>query len=200
MTKQEQIDDLLKKLQEAYEIIADLKKAKDADFEKSPLYQRMRRDLILTEKLKDYEDMFRRQNRTDMELAAQNKQLLDDNRLLCQEHDFEYWVGLSNPRLGDYFALRKLENENIELRAKMAAKDEIIEHLKSILAGEDISTPAHRTPTGRPKIDDATKKRIRKLYREGWTMKEISEAEGVSKGFVCQTCKGIERKKKEKGE
>lgn len=171
--------------------IAEMTKAKDDDFTHSAIYAEMRRELLLANTLKKYEERFRLQHKKDFKLLEEYKKLLEDNRVLCMAHDTEYWIGLSDIRIGDFYAIRHMESEILDLKAALAAKEEVIEHLKSILAGEDISAPEKKAPNGRPRIDDATKKRIRKMYREGWTMKEISIAEGVSKGFVCQTCKGV---------
>lgn len=199
MARQSQISELKERLRIYEESmarqdkkIAEMIKAKDDDFTHSTIYAEMRRELLLADTLKQHEDRFRRQYKADFKLLDENKKLLEDNKALCMAHDAEYWIGLSDARIGDYYAIRHMESEILDLKAALAAKEEVIEHLKSILAGEDLGAPEKKAPSGRPRIDDATKKRIRKMYREGWTMKDISLAEGVSKGFVCQTCKGIQ--------
>ena len=207
MTKQQQIDELRKQLENAYSMIDDcnkrmveMVKKKDDDFTDSPLYRDMKRELILANKLKDYENRFRSQNTTAMQLYRENRILSEDNKRLCAEHDISYWEGLTDHDYFDSRAYDKLLKEKTDLEASLAAKDTIISYLKAILAGEE-PTPPEMKPSGKPKkIDDATVRRIRKLYREGWTMQQISVAEGVSKGFISQSCKGVKRNKKEKSE
>ena len=94
----------------------------------------------------------------------------------------------------DEIAERKVRKEIEDLKAALEAKDIVIEHLKQIIAGEEPSLAPHKN--GRPKkIDDATQKRVRKLRREGWTMQQIADAEGISKGSVAGILKAAGIKK-----
>ena len=61
-------------------------------------------------------------------------------------------------------------------------------HFKDLLAGKDPIAPKE-TVMGRKPIPDDQKKRIRAYRRKGWTVKEISEMEGVSIGSVSSICK-----------
>ncbi len=193
MTKQEQINDLYDKLHAAYDEINALKQAKSKDFETSPLYQQMHRELLLATTIKEHEDRFRREIRTDLRLQQEILTLRRDNKELCKAHDEDYWEGISyRPSDRDY---ERQERELTDLRAALAAKDAVIERLKAIIAGEE-PKPPKSNPVGHPrKIDDAAIKRIRKYRKDGWTMQQIADAEGISKGSVCAICKDTNNKK-----
>ncbi|MBR1744054.1 MAG: helix-turn-helix transcriptional regulator [Lachnospiraceae bacterium] len=197
MTKKEQehMEQLRAELASCYEEIRKMQKNADKNFENSPKFRNMRIDLALATTLRDYEDRFRREHKADLELMARLKKLEDDNRALCQAHDVDYWIGLGSVRHWDYSAYENMEKELARLRAEVAAKDEVINHLKSIIAGEEPESPGEKRSAGRPKTDDVTVKRIRKYRRAGWTIRQIAAQEGISTGTVSEICKGIKPSK-----
>ena len=169
-------------------------KAKDDDFSHSTVYMEMKRELLLADTLKDREGALKRQIFANAKMLDEMKKLRDDNRDLCREHDVDYWPGITSFNGWDMRDAQRAEQRIMELEAALAAKDKIIEHLKTIIAGED-PTPTPANPVGSPKkIDEETKKRARRLRREGWTLQQIAESEGISKGSVCAICKGIKKK------
>lgn len=203
MTKQQQIDQLtyLNKLLE--ENIKTLEKkveamiaAKDDDFSHSTVYMEMRRELLLADTLKDREGMLRRHILMDQKAYDEYKKVLADNRELCREHGVEYWIGIANRDKWDELDAQRAQREIAELKAALEAKDAVIEHLKVVAAGGEPSPAEHKN--GRPRtIDEATQKRVRRLRREGWTLQQIADAEGMSKGSVALITKGTKKKAKE---
>ena len=91
---------------------------------------------------------------------------------------------------------KQLEKEILELKAKVKAKDLIIGHLKDVLSGIDPAAPKEKI-LGRKPVPEDQKKRIRKYRKDGYTIKEIADMEGVSLGAVSNICKGIKKRKKE---
>ena len=193
MTKQQQIGKLEKELQEAYKTIEELNKAVDEGFHASNEYKRMQEEiktLRLTEKLaKQHREL---EIRSDKRLKEEIRQLRDDNMELCAEHGKEYWEGMTDR--WDVKEMRELESKIVDLEAKVAAKDVIIEHYKDLLGGRDPLAPKEKVMGRRP-IPEEQKKRIRKYRRDGYTLKEISGMEGVSIGAVSNLCKGLFKKK-----
>lgn len=164
----------------------ELMNAKDDDFTGSIVYNEMKRELLLADTLKDWEGRLRRKIYMDEAALSEYKKIIADNRELCKEHGVEYWVGIAGKSKWDELEAQKAEREIRELKAALEAKDAVIAHLKTVAAGGDPS-PAATSHVGRPaKIDEATKKRILKLRREGWSMKQIADSEGVSKGSVAR--------------
>ncbi len=202
VTKKEQelVRGLQASLESAYQQIHEMQKNADKNFENSPKYRNMRIDLTLATTLREYEDRFRKEHKNNAEILERIKKLEDDNKALCEEHDVEYWVGLGDVRRWDYKAYEEMEKELIALRAELAAKNDVISHLKAIIAGEEPDRPEQTKPAGRPKTDDATIKRVRKYRRQGWTIRQIAAYEGISTGMVSQICKGIVVKKTSEGE
>lgn len=189
MTKQQQIDDLNERLKESYEAYQKLSQKKDDDFTDSTIYKEMQRELLLAQTLSEFEGKIRRQIQTDMTLYEENKRLRKDNEELCKSHDAKYWEGFSNYNGWDFLDRKKADREILKLKAALAAKDAVIEHLKYIIAGEEPS-PAPANPVGHPRtIDEETKARVRKYRRQGWTMQQIANAEGISKGSVSAIVK-----------
>lgn len=190
MTKQEQIEQLEEQLKEAYEIIRELKKDADEGFKASPEYKRMQEEiksLTLSQTLAEQE--IESKIRSDKRLFEQIQKIREDNITLCAEHGVDYWEGLTRI---DRWAERDFEKKIADLEAKIAAKDIIIEHLKDLLGGRDPLAPKE-TVMGRKPVPDEQKKRIRSYRQKGWTLKEISEMEGVSIGAVSGICKGIKK-------
>lgn len=184
MTKQEQIDRLTAQVAELCNVISELRREADRGFEASPEYRRMKTELLLAGKVKDYEDRIRREKKADLKLLEEVRSLREDNRRLCEAlGEDEYRIGMTR----GYFDRDGLEAQILNLKASLAAKEEIISHLKAILAGEDPETP--KAPVmGKPRIDEETRKRVRKFRRAGWTMSQIADAEGISKGSVHAIC------------
>ena len=91
--------------------------------------------------------------------------------------------------------------ENKKLQGMLDAKEDVIQYYRRIMASEDavlkdVITEAKNTRkrTGRPRvINDKMKTRIRKLRREGLTIREIASKEGVSIGTVTEICKNINK-------
>lgn len=194
MTKQQRIEQLEKRLEEAYEIIRQLKQDADEGFKASPEYNRMEQEiksLSLSQSLAEQE--IERKIRSDKRLFEKIKKIREDNIALCAEHGIDYWEGLTQI---DRWAERNFEKKITDLEAKVAAKDIIIEHLKDLLGGRDPLAPKE-TVMGRKPVPDEQKKRIRSYRRKGWTLREIAEMEGVSIGAVSGICKGIKGKKQQ---
>ena len=178
----------------------EMRSAKNDDFSQSPLYREMKHELLLADKLKDIEHRLRRQALTDERTLEQIKKIREDNVELCREHGIDYWEGIASRDKYDDPDRIRAEREILELKAALAAKDQVIEHLKVIISGEE-PTPAPANPIGHPtRIDDETRKRVRKLRRQGWTMQQIADAEGISKGSVANIIKelpqGVQRTNK----
>ena len=184
MTKQEQIDRLTAQVEELCNVINELRREADRGFEASPEYRRMKTELLLADKVKYYEDRIRWEKKADLRMLEEVRRLREDNRRLSEAlGEEEYRVGMTR----GYFDRDRLEEQVLDLKASLEAKDEIISHLKAILAGEDPETP--KPPVmGKPRIDDETRKRVRKFRRAGWTMSQIADAEGISKGSVHAIC------------
>lgn len=194
MTKQQRIEQLEEQLEEAYEIIRQLKKDADEGFAASLECKRMQEEvksLTLSQSLAEQE--IERKIRSDKRLFEQIRKIREDNIALCAEHGVDYWEGLTQI---DRWAERDFEKKISDLEAKIAAKDIVIEHLKDLLGGRDPLAPKE-TVMGRKPVPDEQKKRIRSYRRKGWTLKEIAEMEGVSIGAVSGICKGVKGKKQQ---
>ena len=194
MTKQQRIEQLEEQLEEAYEIIRQMKKDADEGFKASPEYNRMEQEiksLALSQSLAEHH--IESEIRSDRRLMQEIKKIREDNIALCAEHDVDYWEGITQI---DRWTERDFEKKIAALEAKIAAKDVIIEHLKDLLGGRDPLAPKE-TVMGRKPVPDEQKKRIRSYRRKGWKLKEISELEGVSIGAVSGICKGIKGKNKQ---
>ena len=197
MTKQQRIEQLEEQLDEAYEIIRQMKKDADEGFKASPEYKRMEQEiknLTLSQSLAEHH--IESEIRSDRRLMQEIKKIREDNIALCAEHGIEYWEGLTQVDRWDTRDVRDLEKKITDLEAKIAAKDIIIEHLKDLLGGRDPLAPKE-TVMGRKPVPDEQKKRIRSYRRKGWTLREIAEMEGVSIGAVSGICKGIKCKKQQ---
>lgn len=197
MTKQQQIEQLEKQLKEAYEMVRQVKKDADEGFKASPEYKRMEQEiksLTLMQSLS--ERHIETEIRSDRRLLEQVQKIREDNMALCEEHGIEYWEGLTQIDRWATRDIRDLEKKVTDLEAKVAAKDVIIEHLKDLLGGRDPLAPKE-TVMGRKPVPNEQKKRIRSYRRKGWTLKEISDMEGVSIGAVSGICKDIKVKKKQ---
>ena len=191
MTKQQQIEKLEQELNAAYDTIEQLRKDADKGFLSSPEYHRMKQDLHFYELSYDMANKrIETEVKSDRRLLDQIKKIRDDNVSLCAEHGIEYWEGIADTdRRKD---IQDLEKKILDLEAKAAAKDIIIEHLKDLLAGRDPDEPKE-TVMGRRPIPEDVRKRIRSYRKRGFTIKEISEMEGVSIGAVSGICKGIRK-------
>ena len=101
----------------------------------------------------------------------------------------------------------RMAAENRKLKAKLEEKEKAILYYRSLVRDQIGKDPeeitaeivsnatSERKPAGRPRtIDDKTKARIRKLRREGLTVREIASREGVSVGAVTGICKSVNRK------
>ena len=187
MTKQQEIDRLTQQVEKLYEVISELRKQADEGFEASPEYQRMKRELLLADKVGDYEERFRREKKAELQLQRELMRLREDNRRMCEENGIEeYRSGMMHDSRED-FEFSRLESEILDLKARLLAKDEVISHLKTVLAGEDPEAPRPAI-MGKPRIPEETRKRVRKLKRQGWTMSQIADAEGISKSTVHSIC------------
>ena len=191
MTKQQRIEQLEEQLEEAYEIIRQMKRDTDKGFKASPEYKRMEqeiRGLTLSQSLAEHH--IESEIRSDRRLMQEIKKIREDNIALCAEHGVDYWEGLTQI---DRWTERDFEKKIANLEAKVAAKDIIIEHLKDLLGGRDPLAPKE-TVMGRRPVPDDQKKRIRSYRQKGWTLREIAEMEGVSIGTVSGICNGIKGK------
>ncbi|MCR5488357.1 MAG: hypothetical protein K6F35_12670 [Lachnospiraceae bacterium] len=191
MSRQDEAHILREELSEAYALINHLQQQSNTDFESSPEYKRMKQEihaLKLSESLA--EQHIETGIRQDRRLIEEIKKIREDNVELCAEHGAEYWEGITRIYKQDYKDIRDMEKKIIDLESKIVAKDVIIEHFKDLLAGRDPLAPKE-TVMGRKPIPDDQKKRIRAYRRKGWTVKEISEMEGVSIGSVSSICKDI---------
>lgn len=198
MTKQQRIEQLEEQLEEAYEIIRQMKKDAEEGFKASPEYNRMEQEiksLSLSQSLAEHH--IESEIRSDRRLLELVQKIREDNIALCAEHGIEYWEGLTQVDRWDTRDVRDLEKKITDLEAKVAAKDIIIEHLKDLLGGRDPLAPKEKV-MGRKPVPDDQKKRIRSYRQKGWTLKEISELEGVSIGAVSGICKDIRGKKQQR--
>lgn len=97
----------------------------------------------------------------------------------------------------------RMASENRKLKAKLEEKEKAILYYRRLVSDQNYKDPeeitasiisaatGERKRTGRPRtIDDKTKARIRKLRRDGLTIREIASREGVSIGAVMGICKG----------
>ena len=191
MTKQEQIESLKQELSEAYDKIRALQKDADEGFTSSSEYKRMQQEikgLTLMQTLS--EQHIETEIRTDKRLLEEVMKIREDNVALCREHGAEYWEGITQTDRWATQDIRNLEKKITDLEAKLAAKDVVITHLKALLEGEDPLAPKE-TVMGRKPVPEEQKRRIRSYRRKGYTLKEISEMEGVSLGAVSGICRGI---------
>lgn len=192
MTKQQRIEQLEEQLEEAYEVIRQLKQDADEGFKASPEYNRMEQEiksLSLSQSLAEHH--IESEIRSDRHLMQEIKKIREDNIALCAEHGVDYWEGLTQI---DRWSERDFEKKIANLEVRIAAKDIVIEHLKNLLGGRDPLAPKEKV-MGRKPVPDEQKKRIRSYRRKGWTLKEIAEMEGVSIGAVSGICKGVKGKK-----
>ena len=83
-----------------------------------------------------------------------------------------------------------MPSDEQKLKAKIASQQATIDHLKSVLNGQEISVPK-RMSKGRPSISEEQKRRIREYRSAGWTIKQIAEQEGLSVGVVSKICKKL---------
>lgn len=130
------------------------------------------------------------------------KELLQDNITLCKKHGVEYWTGMAH--MWEYNETNWLKKKIDELEATIEVQDNTIKHLRQYIgkssAEQDMIAITSATPPKRrerPTIDEQTRRRIRKMYPE-YSIRKISEAEGVSVGAVAKIVKGMAIKKKKK--
>ncbi len=177
MTKQGRIEELEKELSEAFNEISRLKNEIKG-------YKRM-------ESLAEHR--IETEYRDNLQLKESIRKIRDDNIALCAEHGADYWEGITDvAQWGD----KDTDKQLIVLKAKLKAKELIIEHLKDVLCGRNPNAPKKKTP-GRKPISETQKKRIRKYRKDGYTLKEIISMEGVSLGSASNICKGLKKQKPE---
>lgn len=104
----------------------------------------------------------------------------------------------------EYNETNWLKKKIDELEATIEVQDNTIKHLRQYIgkssAEQDMIAITSATPSkkrGRPTIDEQTRRRIRKMYPE-YSIRKISEAEGVSVGAVAKIVNGMATKKKKK--
>lgn len=185
MKAKEKIANLEKLLHEAYDRIQILETAANRGFRDSHEYSRMKDQIHNLELMNQLQiQAIETDYRSNINLAKQTLQIRNDNVELCKEHGVEYWEGIA---LHDRYTTRELERENSKLKAKVQTLKTVNDHYKRILSG---NAPEHpeRVKTGRPPIHEEQKKRIRKLRKDGWTIREIADAEGLSTGSVSKIC------------
>lgn len=196
MTKQEQIDSLKKELSEAYELIERLRKESNEGFMASSDYKRMQQEIESLKLMQSLSELhIETEIKNDKNLLQQVMKIREDNVALCEDHGIEYWEGLARIDRFSYQDIRDLEKKVSSLEAKIIAKDIIIEHFKNLLCGRDPIAPKE-TVMGRKPVPEEQKKRIRSYRKRGFTLKEISEMEGISLGAVSGICKDIKTKKR----
>ena len=130
------------------------------------------------------------------------KELLQDNITLCKKHGVEYWTGMA--QMWEYNETNWLKKKIDELEATIEIQKNTIKHLHQYIGkcstDQEVIAPVSTTPPkkmGRPAIDEQTKRRIRRMYPE-YSIRKISEAEGISVGAVAKIVKGKAVKKKKK--
>ena len=120
------------------------------------------------------------------------KELLQDNITLCKKHGVEYWTGMAH--MWEYNETNWLKKKIDELEATIEVQDNTIKHLRQYIgkssAEQDMIAITSATPPKR-------RRRIRKMYPE-YSIRKISEAEGVSVGAVAKIVNGMATKKKKK--
>ena len=196
ISKQQIIDSLQKDLDQAYSRISQMQKDADDNFKNSPLYREMSErirfyELVEQTKMFELENSIKRESRS----IEESRMLFEDNAALCNAHDIDYWIGISDINRWNKNNIRSLEKEIETLKAKVEARDIVIEHLKDVIAGKDIDAPVEKV-MGRKPVPKETIQRIKKYRREGYAVREIARLEGVSIGFVSQVCKGIKKREK----
>ena len=130
------------------------------------------------------------------EYAKKNKQLQIE---LDQQTQPDFKI----PKIGYLLIADKMKNRIKTLETENTNQAETIRKLRNIIddlsSGEATSYhyPPPKTGTpGRPRnIDEKTRRRIRKLRKEGYTIRQIAEDEGVSIGSVSNILQKKENKK-----
>ncbi len=192
-SQKETIERLSKELEDTRERISGLMSAVDEAYHETNEYKAMQQELKNLRTIVNSEVMsIERQVKMDERRQAYVEKILADNKALCKKHGVEYWEGIAQQDRYAFRDIREMEQEITDLKALVKAKDIVIEHFKKILSGKDAEPPQMRKP-GRPTIDEEQKKRIRKLRRDGWTLRQIQEAEGISLGIISKICKGMKR-------
>lgn len=195
MTKQQRIESLEKDLEWAYDQIKDLKAKANDGFKASTEYNRMQQELHSLHLMQDLsEQHIETEIKQDKRLLDSVLKIRNDNVQLCAEHGAEYWEGMTSINKYDYKDVRDLEKKVTDLEAKVKAKDIVIDHLKSILYGTAPEEPIKRA-VGRKPVPEEQQKSVRSYRKQGWTLKDIAEMEGLSLGKVSGICKGIKIKK-----
>ncbi len=197
MTKDKQIIQLTNERDEAYKRIEELEKALNEGFHESREYKRMQEEIHNLELVSKVQfQHVETEIRSDMEFTRHVKQILADNIELCKKHGINYWEGIAQKDRYAHKDFRELERENEKLRARVAALEEILKHLQAVLSAQE-ELPAQIRGKGRPAIDEKQKKRIMKLRKDGWTIKDIALKEGVSVGSVSKIINSPEKSKKQ---
>lgn len=153
---------------------------------------------------------------SEWEVARLKKALakaIEDNKRLCEAHDIEYKIGMTKrweDALKPWERRIKTENEQLKreisgLEGELAERDKYIAYLRSVLHDQIYEGAEGYSPVslekeeksrrrGRPSVtDDATRKRMRKMRKDGYTVRRIAEIERVSPATV-QKVVGKKRK------
>lgn len=198
-SQKETIERLRQELEDAYKRISELTEAANNAYHETNEYKATQQELKNLRTIVNRDIMhIESQVKTDERMRAYIEKVLADNRALCKRHGVKYWEGIAQQDRYAYRDIREMEQEITDLKALVKAKDIVIDHYKNLLSGKETERPEKRK-RGRPKTDDEQVKRIRKLRRDGWTLRQIQEAEGISLGMVSKICREV-KQKKEKNE
>lgn len=157
---------------------------------------------------------------SEWEIARLKKALakaIEDNKKLCEAHDVEYRVGMTQhweDTLKSWERRIRMENEDLKrevshLEGELVERNKYIAYLRSVLHDQIYEGAEGYSPNalekeeksgrrGRPSVtDDAARKRIRKMKKDGFTVRRIAEIERVSPATV-QKIVGAKRNQEDK--
>lgn len=174
--------------------------------------RRLRSDLMYQKNLNDMSKTYATiKTQEAARLKEENALLTEDNERLLEDTKMTYRVGIveREQQLREMldkqdewtaYRIKKLEEKNSELEKKVEEQSILISFLKILIndkifdedkAGEEIKKAyeQYRIEASKParsETDLETKKRIRELRRQGFSMRKIAKMEQVSVGVVCK--------------
>ena len=194
---------------EQAERLRELAKRDDDLFAASHLKEAMEREIAWLKKTEQWSREARQTTEREMSgLKKSISKILEDNQRLCAEQSVSYKVGLTESWEKELPAHerrvllenKRLKRENTGLEGEIRERDDYIAYLKDILRDRLYDKAEGYIPSsetrekskkrGRPTItDDTTKRRIRKMKRDGFSVRRIAEMEKVSPATVQKIVK-----------
>ncbi len=132
------------------------------------------------------------------EAARRADRVVADNCAFMEAVDGSYWVGITKPEA--YTVHKQLEQERDEAVARLDRAQETIAFLREYIRSEIYSEKKSQKivlpeKTGRKSIiTDALAARIQSYRNQGYTIRAISELEGISVGLVQKIVKIVKDK------